>query len=116
MPKKFKVWWFRVVDKSAYAAAGNKYDKYTTKETRPGAAWCEGEIAVQRPPAPGKVSYLVLHYFPDGHVEGDIEYSGEVKTRVPIASRGDLPVLNGQGCLQEVPNPFYGKKKPTPMY
>jgi len=116
VPRKFKVWWFRIVDMKAHVAAGRKYDKYTMKETSPGAAWCEGEIEVAHAPVLGRGGDLVIHYYPDGHIEGDvIDIDGDV-SRVDIKKRNELPVLKDRACLKEVPNPYFGKKKPTAMY
>jgi hypothetical protein len=114
-PRKFKVWWFRIVDKNAYSASGGNYDKYTMKETRPGAAWCEGEIDVARGPTKGMGSDLILHFYPDGRVEGDVEIVTGPVARVDIRKRDELPVLTDRPCLKEVPNPYFGKKKPIQM-
>jgi len=114
-PRKFKVWWFRIVNMEAYHASGGKYDKYTMKETDPGAAWCESEIVVARGPVKGKGEDLILHFYPDGHIEGAFEQvTGPVST-VDIKKRDELPVLKDRPCLKEIPNPYFGKKKPTQM-
>lgn len=111
-PRKFRVWWFRITDMKAYSASAREYDKYTMKETHPGTAWCEGEIEVAHPPVRGRGGDLVIHYYPDGHIEGDIiEIDGDM-SRVDIQKRDQLPVLKDRACLKEVPNPYFGKKKP----
>lgn len=112
LPKKFKVWWFRIVDAKAAQSALESYDKYTMRETRPGGAWCAGEIIVHAHPPKDKSSSLLLYFYPDGHVEGDIDLVLGIKEGPGIDKRDALPRLEGQACLQEIPNPFYGKKKP----
>jgi len=114
-PRKFKVWWFRIFDEEANHASGGKYDKYTMKETQPGSAWCEGEIEVLHPPVPGRGGELIIHYYPDGHIEGDVDHSTEDASKVDIKKRDELPVLKDRPCLKEIPNPYFGKKKPTQM-
>jgi len=114
-PRKFKVWWFRVVDAEAYHKSGGGYDKYTMKHTEPGAAWCEGEIEVTRAPASNKIAGLTVHIYPDGHIEGDVVASSEDLPRVDIKRRDELPILRDRPCLKEVPNPYFGRKKPIQM-
>lgn len=114
-PRKFKVWWFRIVDKEANHAAGGKYDKYTMKETQPGSAWCEGEIEITRGPVKGKGEDLILHFYPDGHIEGAFEQVTGPVSRVDIKKRDELPVLKDRPCLKEIPNPYFGKKRPIQM-
>ncbi len=111
-PKTFKVWWQRIVDPQA-SKASEGYDRYTHREANPGTAWCEGEITVTRPPIKDKFGGLMLHFFPDGRVEGDIDQSVEGPApKVPFSQRGQLPKLTGRACLKEIPNPYYGRKKP----
>ncbi|MDR2853476.1 MAG: DUF3304 domain-containing protein [Burkholderiaceae bacterium] len=111
-PKKFKVWWWRVVDANVFHAS-HGYDRYTDKNTEPGTAWCEGEITVTHPPIKDKWGGLILHFFPDGHVEGDMDFSTEQPPqKVELSKRDEQPRLMGQACLKEIPNPFYGRKKP----
>ena len=114
-PKKFKVWWFRVVDEKAFAAS-NHFDKYANKNTDPGAAWCEGEITVTRPPEKDASNSIVLHFYPDGRVEGDMDtyrpWHRQSVPKVDIAKRNEQPKLTGRACLKEIANPFYGRKKP----
>jgi len=113
-PKRFKVWWERVVDKPAMEATPADYDEYTHRETRPGMAWCEGEITVTRPPVKGKDGNVLLHFFPDGRVEGDMDFSlDRAPTKVKISQRDDQRKLTGRACLKEIPNPIYGRKKPA---
>jgi len=114
-PRKFKVWWFRIVDEAAFHASGSKYDKYAMKETVAGAAWCEGEIVVTRGPVKGKSSYLILHFYPDGRIEGDMQSFSDLDPKVDIKKRDELPILKDRPCLKEIPNPYFGKKKPTQM-
>ncbi|RZI83378.1 MAG: DUF3304 domain-containing protein [Rubrivivax sp.] len=116
LPKKFKIWWLRVVDKAIFTSSGPAYDKYTTKEARAGSAWCEGEILVQHGPRRNRKSYLIVHFFPDGHIEGDVDYSGEVVSRVDVTKRFELPVLRERACLKQIENPYFGKPKPIDMY
>ncbi len=112
-PMKMKVWWERVVDAKVYASSNN-YDPYTHRETEPGIAWCEGEITVTRPPVKDKSGGLLLHFFPDGRVEGDMDFSVDGQpVKVDIAKRNEQPKLTGRSCLKEIPNPFYGRKKPA---
>ena len=115
-PKQFKVWWFRIVDKDAYSASAGKYDPYSTKSTIPGGAWCEGTLTVAHAPVRGRGGDLVIHYYPDGHIEGDVmEVEGDA-SRVSIQDRDRLPTLQDRPCVKEIANPYYGKKKPTAMY
>jgi hypothetical protein len=111
-PRQFKVWWLRVTDQSIYSNPNNKHDAYTMQHSMPGTAWCEGEITVTRPPIRTRTSDLVLHFYPDGRVEGDVEYGSGPASRVDISRRDDLPKLAGRSCLKEIPNPFFGRKRP----
>jgi hypothetical protein len=124
-PRRFKVWWERVVDMDLYRKSGpypknggtfDPYDEYTTKETRPGLAWCEGEITVTRPPLKGLPSDLVLHFYPDGRVAGDIEYDIHPDASADISSRDSFPKLSERACLKEIPNPFFGRKRPISIH
>jgi hypothetical protein len=112
LPKKFKVWWFRIVDEEAARAAHEGYDRYTMRETRPGGAWCEAEISVHGHPSKEKSSSLLLSFYPDGHVEGEIDDPIARSARPGIDKRNVLPRLAGQACMREIPNPFYGKTRP----
>lgn len=113
-PKKFKVWWERVVDKRAMEASSPNYDEYTHRETQPGMAWCEGEITITRPPIKDTDGNVLLHFFPDGRVDGDMDSSlGRAPTKVGFSRRDDQPKLTGRACLKEIPNPFYGRRKPA---
>lgn len=113
-PKKFKVWWERVVDKRAMEASSPNYDEYTHRETQPGMAWCEGEITITRPPIKDKDGNVLLHFFPDGRVAGDMDFSlGRAPTKVELSRRDDQPKLTDRACVKEIPNPFYGRKKPA---
>ncbi|WP_244126285.1 DUF3304 domain-containing protein [Burkholderia gladioli] len=113
-PKTIKIWWERVVDKRLMDASAKNYDPYTQQQTQPGMAWCEGEITITRPPIKDKNSGLLLHFFPDGRVEGDMDlFVGTIPTKVDIAKRNDQPKLTDRPCLKEISNPFYGRKKPV---
>ena len=115
-PKKFKVWWFRVVDMKRYAAVGRAYDRFTMKATMPGTAWCEGEIVIAHAPVRHHDDNMLLHFYPDGHVEGDVvDIEGDA-SRVDFNKRNDLPRLEDRPCLKEVSNPYFGKKKQIEMY
>jgi hypothetical protein len=129
-PKKFKVWWERVVDMDLYRRSGSyrkdggmhdPYDPYTTKQTRPGLAWCEYELEVKEkfgepfgPPYPQRYrDEMILYFLPDGTVQGHLEFAVDSEIqRVDIAKRDELPKLKDRPCLKEVANPFYGKKRP----
>jgi hypothetical protein len=129
-PKKFKVWWERIVDMDLYRKSGpyakggglhDPYDPYTTKQTRPGLAWCEYEIEVKEkfgeafgPPFPRRYrDQMVLYFFPDGTVEGHLEFAADSEIKkVDIAKRNELPVLKDRACLKEITNPYFGKKRP----
>ena len=115
-PKRFKILWLRVVDASKFGADPS-YDRYTRKETEPGAAWCETTVTIDQG-LPAEPNFFTLHFYPDGHVEGRLTGLREddaLKPRFSFATRSSLPVLAGKACLKEVSNPFFGKKKPTPM-
>jgi hypothetical protein len=116
-PKKFKIWWMRVADKKSfddYARDNSlRYDPYTNKNPMPGTVWCEGEITVTRPPIKDKISGIVLHFFANGHVDGDMNFRTEQSPpKVQLSKRDEQPKLTGRACLKEIPNPFYGRKKP----
>ena len=129
-PRKFKVWWVRVVDMNLYRKSGpypkdggmyDPYDPYTTKQTQPGLAWCESEIEVKEqfgelfgPPFPHrKRDQLVLYFYPNGTVQGHVEFAADSDIKIEdIAKRDELPKLIDRPCLKEVSNPFYGKKRP----
>jgi hypothetical protein len=122
-PKRFKVWWHRVVDRDLHKRSGpypkdggmfDPFDPYTSKQTRPGSAWCEGEITVTREPRRSLPSDLILHFYPDGRAQGDIEFEIHPATDADIAKRDAFPRLCGRACLKEVPNPFFGRKRPPP--
>lgn len=130
VPKRFKVWWERVVDKGKYLESGpfpkgggmfDPYDPYVVKPTRPGSAWCEGEVTINEQfgepygePFPNLFRReLVLYFYPDGTVQGTLEFGGFEGIKLfDIAKRNELPVLKGQACLTEVPNPLFGKPRP----
>jgi hypothetical protein len=130
-PRKFKVWWKRVFDQSLYNRSGpypqgggmfDPFDPYTTKQARPGSAWCEAEVEIKEQfgqpfgsPYPNLVrDKFVLYFYPDGTVQGHLEFSFNSDiSLVEIAERDQLPVLKGRPCLnKEVPNPLYGKRRP----
>ena len=115
-PRRFKVWWLRAVDMKVLSAVGAEYDKYTMKATMPGAAWCEGELEISHAPVRGRGDDLVIHYFPDGHIEGDVVDIDKEGPRVDIRKRNELVTLHDRPCLKEVANPYFGKKKPAAMY
>ncbi|MDR2853474.1 MAG: DUF3304 domain-containing protein [Burkholderiaceae bacterium] len=111
-PKKFKVWWLRVIDMNAYRASRG-YDPYTNKNSEPGTAWCEGEVTITHPPIKDKWSNIILHFFPNGHVDGDMYFSIESSIpKVELSKRDEQQKLIGRACLKEIQNPFYGRKKP----
>jgi hypothetical protein len=115
-PKRFKIWWFRIVDMQTYVAFGGRYDKYNEASTAPGGAWCEGEIEIKHPPLRGRRGDLIIHFFPDGHIEGDIDHGSGDVSRVDIKKRAEQQTLIGRPCLKQVNNPYFGKKKPVDMY
>lgn len=129
-PHKFKIWWHRVFNKEMFRRSGpfpkggdmfDPYDPYTTKETRPGSAWCEGEVEIKEqfgepygPPFPNLTrSELVLYFYPNGTVKGSLEFGGFEGIKLfDIIKRSELPVLKDRACIKEVPNPLFGKPKP----
>ncbi|WP_161974618.1 DUF3304 domain-containing protein [Piscinibacter terrae] len=115
-PKAFKVWWLRVFDRETYSRSAGTYDKYTMKESAPGTAWCEAEIQVQHVPRRDKKEDLVIHFFSDGHIEGDIVPNEGVVPKVELRKRDEQAKLEGKACLKEVSNPYFGKPKPVGMY
>ncbi len=95
-------------------ASSANYDPYTHRETQPGMAWCEGEITVTRPPVKDKSGGIVLHFFPDGRVEGDMDFDVDgPDPKVALSKRDAQRKLADRACLKEIPNPFYGRKKPA---
>jgi hypothetical protein len=121
-PKKFKIWWFRVVDKAAFVGDKSNYDIYTNPSSGAGGAWCEYEFEVEEkfgepfgPPYPQRYrDQMVLYFFPDGTVQGHLEFAVDSDIQlVDIAKRNELAKLKDRPCLKEVPNPFYGKKRPV---
>lgn len=113
VPKKFKIWWFQVIDQQASVASSKSYDKYTSKNTAPGGEWCQAEVEVRDAPKKGKSNDFVLHFFPDGHVEADI---APPEPRVAFKDRSTPPKLKGQTCLHAIQNPYFGKQKPVEQY
>jgi hypothetical protein len=129
-PKKFKIWWERVYDPALERRAGpyakggglyDPYDPYVTRETRPGIAWCEYEVEFKErfmepfgSAYPSRVrDQLVLYFFPDGTVEGHLEFPADTDVRrIDISKRDSMRVLRDKPCLKEVPNPFFGKTRP----
>jgi hypothetical protein len=110
-------------------AGVDPFEPHTSKQTRPGSAWCEYEVEIRETygerygvgPYPNMVrNELFLHFYPDGTVEAHlgIEFNGDVPViwRTDIAKRDQLPVLKDRACLREVANPVYGKPKPIDMY
>jgi hypothetical protein len=132
-PQKFKIWWERVFDPAIYKKSSqypkdggmfDPFDPYITKQTRPGSAWCEYEIEVKEqfgelfgPPYPyRKRNQMLLYFYPDGTVKGHLEFGADSDIPLEeITKRDQLPKLKDRACLKEVPNPFYGKRKPTTM-
>jgi hypothetical protein len=136
-PHKFKVWWFRVVDEKLYDKSGqypkdggmyDPYDPYITKQTRPGSAWCEGEVEIKEEFIPLRSDTqtmirkdMMLYFYPDGTVKGHLLEYGRTADETPvepvdITKRDELPTLKGHACIKEVPNPFYGKKRPISIH
>jgi hypothetical protein len=116
-PKQFKVWWFLEVDAELFKK-NNKYDDRTNKETQPGAAWCEAIITINEPPSWDDEEFAFTFY-PDGHVEAEIRKfikDQKLKSKYTFATNHLLPVLKDKPCLHEIPNPFYGLKKPIHQY
>lgn len=132
-PYKFKIWWEHVFDKDLDSKSGpypkgggmfDPYDPYTTKQTRPGTAWCEYEVKIKETykepygdPFPGRFrDKLNLYFYPDGTVQGHLLMGGEENDKdfkgEDIANRNQLSVLKGKPCIKEVSNPLYGKPKP----
>lgn len=117
VPKQFKVWWFQVIDPQANAANGNGYDKYTSTDTAPGGEWCQAQFEVREAPKKGFSNDLVLHFFPDGHVEANIYHSSAATVpRVVFKDRSTLPRLKGRTCLHVIANPYFGQTKPVEQY
>jgi hypothetical protein len=132
-PQKFKIWWKRVFDPALYEKSGqypknggmfDPFDPYITKQTRPGSVWCEYEIEVKEqfgelfgPPFPyRKRNEMVLYFYPDGTVKGHLEFGSDSDIPLEdITKRDQLPRLKDKACHKEIPNPFYGKRKPTTM-
>ncbi|WP_257128009.1 hypothetical protein [Burkholderia sp. MSMB1835] len=76
-------------------------------------AWCEGEIAIARPPVTGKSGGIVLHFFPDGRVEGDMDCGVDgPDPKAALSKRDARRKLTDRACLKEIPSPFHGRKKP----
>ena len=122
-PKTFKVLWYRVHDAAAFAAhGGSPYEKYEVRQTSPGSVWCESLVTIAHPPVKGRHNELVIHFYPDGHLEADIgedvpvDASPAQLARVDFRQRETLPGLGGKPCLKEVPNPYFGKQRPMEMH
>jgi hypothetical protein len=127
-PQRLKVWWLRVVDEKVLSKSSDQYDIYKNKETEKGTAWCEYEIEIKEPfnellgvmPYPNmRRNVMVLYFFPDGTVKGHMEFPSDAEVpigyRVDIKLRDQLPTIKDKACLKEIPNPLYGKRKPTTM-
>jgi hypothetical protein len=139
-PHKFKIWWERIVDPALYKKSTgypkdggmyDPYDPYITKQTRPGSAWCEGEVEIKEEFVPFRHDAtpsqtmlrdeMMLYFYPDGTVKGHLLESGRTADETPvepvdITKRDELPTLKGRACIKEVPNPFYGKKRPISIH
>jgi hypothetical protein len=132
-PRKFKVWWHRITDMALYKQSlpypkgggmFDPFDPYTSKQTRPGSAWCEGEVEIREQfdelfgePYPyRRRDEMTLYFYPDGTVQGHLEFAADSEIKlVDIAKRNELPKLTDRACLKEVANPFFGKKRPISM-
>lgn len=129
-PRRFKLWWHRITDLELYEKSGpypkgggmfDPFDPYTTKQTRPGSAWCEGEVEIREQfgelfgePYPGRRRrQMILYFYPDGTVQGHLEFAADSEIMlVDIAKRDHLIKLKDRACLKEIANPFFGKKRP----
>lgn len=108
---QFKIWWERVVNPPQPSGT---YDKYTEKRSAPGTVWCESLLTIYGP-APRDPRYLILHFYPDGHIEGEITKAGDLNSQAPrfIASNPpSLPSLRDRPCIKEIPNPYFGTARP----
>ena len=125
--KTYRIWWNRVVDPVAFASV-NSYDRYTSRRSQPGTAWCEA-IVVLNKPLPAIPGHFVLHFYPDGHIEADISAMHHDPSRDPPYRLLDtaesprnaqhevrsLQGLKGRPCIKEIPNPYFGEVRPIKM-
>jgi hypothetical protein len=102
-------------------ANDKKYDIYTNPKAQPGTAWCESEVEIKetynelygQPYPERKRNDLYLYFYPNGTVQGHLEYGIDSEIKIAdIAKRDELPTLKGRACIKEVPNPYYGKPRP----
>jgi hypothetical protein len=59
---------------------------------------------------------LIIHFFPDGRIEGDVDHGTGDVSRVDIKKRAEQKALIGRPCLKQIDNPYFGKNKPVDMY
>jgi hypothetical protein len=120
-PHKFKIWWLRSFDKKLEKESDNNYDMYTNPKAQPGSAWCESEVEIKetynelygQPYPERKRNELDLYFYPNGTVQGHLEYGIDSEIKIAdITKRDELPTLKGRACIKEVPNPYYGKPRP----
>ena len=108
-PKQFKVWWQRMVDFNLYAQSSS-YDDYKEQRTKPGTAWCEATITINKP-LPNEPGYFVLNFYPDGHVDAYISELKDLEAEIPrvkFEDRLKLPILKDKPCLKGIGNPYFG--------
>lgn len=114
VPKQLKVWYERTVEKESNQRSEG-YDKYSERRSAPGRVWCETTVTIHTPP-PADPGYLILHFYPDGHVEGEISALKNIEAEAPrytAQNRGDLAQLVGKPCKKQIDNPYYGTKRPV---
>jgi len=110
LPKTIHVFWESVFDKAAYEAA-HAYNAYESKDTQAGSAWCEYEVKINTAPDKTKNEMLVLNFYPDGTVSGELQDSPS-HASVDFRDRRKLSTLTGSHCVRQIPNPKFGKKAP----
>lgn len=133
LQKQYKIWWQRVVDADLYSKRG-QYDQYTSKSAEPGTTWCEAVITLNKP-LPKTPGHFIIHFYPDGHIEGDLStiiedplwkddpwniskykvLNNAEKPRFTFEERTKLTSLVDKPCIKQIPNPYYGLPKPIQM-
>lgn len=110
--KMFKVWWECVVDKCVMEVLFVNYDLYMYWEIQLGMVWCEGEIMVMWLFVKDKSGGIVLYFFFDGWVEGDMDFEVDGLDLKVVLFKCDVQCkLVDCVCLKEIFNLFYGCKK-----
>ncbi len=110
VPHPLKATWLTLVDRQAFASDLG-YDKYREQRAQRGTAWCQAQVLVPRAPTPGSMSFLDLHFMPDGSVKATVTDLSQ-EPIVPRRSPDESKIALTAPCAQAASNPFFGLPKP----